>query len=166
MMDDFQTGLLDGLQDRGREIAEGVAAWARDAQPLLESSIAYVTTTTPPLPAVIVEVTGFAAASPDDERFPGVRLQEIDAIVYDVQVLLGVSNDDENAADEFLKRTAARLRGSAWYDATLGGRVPLTSRQITAEFGDLFVEYGDGVRARAAAMTFAVADIETEGTGA
>lgn len=160
-MDAFQSNLLDTIEDRPTEIAEAVLEWVRDAVPSLVAGAAMSAVELPPLPCAIVDVTSFEAQPLQDERFPELGLQEIGAsTVYLIDLRLYIGNDDEETADAWVKASASRLRGSIHYDGTLGGRVHRASRNIAAEFGDLLAEYGDGVRARAAAITMAVADIE------
>lgn len=140
-----------------QEAAEAVLAWVQEVNPELVGGYNYAVAEKPlGLPDVVVEVS-LATTSVGDERFPYSQLQQTLLRIFDLTVSIMVSNDDPESAAAFLRLCSQRCHEQAIADATLGGRVFVTSQQIESNFVPQFTEYDDGTRGRQVQIVLSVA---------
>lgn len=110
------------------------------------------------LPDAVVEIERSATAR-EDERFPYAQLQQVLLRIAEAEVSVMVENTDPGEAAHFLRAVSTRLQEQALADATLGGRVFLTSDQIEADYMPQFVQYDDGTVGRQVTVRIAVAEM-------
>jgi hypothetical protein len=131
-----------------QSILQSVVDWAREAQPELQSSYAFVPAgKTESLPDVVASFATIEVTF-NDPRFALLGIQQTMIRTWAVGLSVMIDNSDPEAAATWLNDTVDLFTASLLSDSTLGDRVPFASPLVVFDLSRPFVRYDDGTKGR------------------
>lgn len=136
-------------------IAAALEQWAVATLPALQGSYDYqVAAKVHPLPDVAIEIT--EASTKLVSNLPYFNFEQTMVRSWTVRVFLMVDPEPGDTATDQLAGFIDALQASVISDSSLGGRVPLTGKEMRGSFVPAFVQFDDGTRGRTATLELTV----------
>lgn len=139
------------------DIAEALESWALAVVPELNGSYDYsAAAKTQPLPDVMIEIIDVSTAVTSEELL--FNFEQVLVHVWKVRMLLMVPPEPGDTATDLLTGFIDALQASVINDQTVGGRLPLVSKEMRGSFNPPFVQFDDGTRGRVATLELTITE--------
>lgn len=142
-----------------RQVSEAIRDWVQAELAEIQSGYAYpVASKVGALPDVVALVTRKRVA-PDHEEFPFSQLQQRWMRIFSIEASIMVDGADAETSHQQLQDFGERLEAALTDDATLGGRVEMTSPRVDFDYSTPFAVYEDGTQGRMLFINLTVGEL-------